>query len=205
MLEDKELAAKIKKKREAKAEAEDKNTSPQRAIHSFYMISLKNHIELSSIADNKANILLSVNTIMISLILSNLLSKIGEANNGHLTIPITILLLSCLICVIMCVIITRPDVTEGKFTNEDLKNNNVNLAFFGNFHNMEYGEYEAAVKSMLIDSHDIYGSLTKDLYFLGEVLDKKYRWLSIAYTIFLCGLVVSSIGFGIAIKYFGPN
>ncbi|WP_452222927.1 Pycsar system effector family protein [Lacinutrix chionoecetis] len=205
MIEDKELAATIKKEREAKGKAESKNTSPERAIQSFYMISLKNHIKLSSIADNKANILLSVNAIIISLVLSNLISKIGDPNNQHLTIPIIIILVSSLACVVISILITRPNVTEGKFTKADLDNNEVNLAFFGNFHSMAYEEYETAVKDMHKNNDFIYGSLTKDLYFLGEVLNIKYKWLRIVYTIFLLGLVVSALAFAIAVKYFGPH
>jgi len=205
MIEDKTLAASIKKTQNIKGKAETKNTTPEKAIQSLYTISLKNHIKLSAIADNKANILLSVNAIIISLVLSNLVFKLSEPNNKHLTIPVIILLISSLLCVIFSILITRPNVTKGKFTQEDLKNNKVNLAFFGNFHGMEYKEYEAAVKEMQTNTKFLYGSLTKDLYFLGEVLNKKYKWLTIIYTIFLIGLVVSAIAFSIAIKYFGPH
>lgn len=180
-------------------------TSPERAIQSFYMISLKNHIKLAAIADTKANILLSVNAIIISLVLTNLISKIGEPNNKHLTIPIIIILISSLLCVVITIFITRPNVTEGKFTQDDIKNNKVNLAFFGNFHSMDYKAYEAAVNDMHSKNNYIYGALTKDLYFLGDVMSLKYKWLRIVYTIFLVGLIVSALAFGIAIKFFGPH
>lgn len=205
MINEKELAASIKKEVKVKDKYKRKNTSPERARQSFYMITLKNHIKLSAIADTKANILLSVNAIIISLVLSNLIAKIGEVNNKHLTIPIIIILVSSLLCVVISILITRPNVTKGKFTAEDLNNNKVNLAFFGNFHSMDYKTYEAAVKSMHSNNSFIYGSLTKDLYYLGEVLNIKYKWLRIVYTIFLIGLVVSAIAFGVAVKYFGPH
>ncbi|AEH01279.1 Pycsar system effector family protein [Lacinutrix sp. 5H-3-7-4] len=205
MSNDKNLKASIKNEAMLKDGLEGLETSPERAIQSFYMISLKNHIKLSAIADTKANILLSVNAIIISLVLTNLIAKLGEPNNKHLTIPVIIILMSSLLCVVISILITRPNVTKGKFTQEDIDNNKVNLAFFGNFHSMEYKEYEAAIKDMHNNNNYIYGALTKDLYFLGDVMSLKYKWLRIVYTIFLIGLIVSALAFGIAIKFFGPH
>src|SRR5690606_14431425 len=59
----------------AKLKAKYKNDSPERGIQTFYRVALRNHIKLSDIADTKANIMLSVNAIIISLVLSNLISK----------------------------------------------------------------------------------------------------------------------------------
>ena len=182
----------------AKYKAQYKNESPERAIQSFYRTALKNHIKLSDIADTKANILLSVNAIIISVVLANLISKLDT--NPYLTWPTVIFTLFSVVSMVMSIIATRPNVTSGQFTKEDVKNKEVNLTFFGNFHKMGLKEFEWAINEMISDKEYIYKSLTKDLYFLGLVLERKYRLLRITYTVFMIGIIVSLLAFGIAVK-----
>jgi len=106
---------------------------------------------------------------------------------------------------ILAVLATRPNVTSGEFTKEDVKNKKVNLLFFGNFHKMELPDYQWAVKELVKDKDYIYTSLTKDLYFLGKVLHRKYKILRYTYAIFIVGIVVSVLAFAIAFKFFGPE
>lgn len=193
------------KKEEYKAQmkAKYKDLSPERGIQTFYRTALRNHIKLSDIADTKANILLSVNAIIISLVLSNLLSKLDS--NPYLVIPSAIFVVSSTITMVLAVIATRPNVTRGEFTKEDVKNKSVNLTFFGNFHRMELSQFQWAIDELLKDRDYVYSSLTKDLYFLGKVLDRKYRILRWTYTIFVIGIVVSIIAFGVSFAVFDPG
>ena len=187
----------------AKYKAQYKNESPERGIQTFYRVALRNHIKLSDIADTKANILLSVNAIIISLVLANLISKLDT--NAYLVYPTAIFTLSCVISMVLSIIATRPNITRGEFTKEDVANKDVNLTFFGNFHKMELKEYEWAVSELLKDKNYVYTSLTKDLYFLGKVLERKYRILRVTYTIFMIGMIVSVISFGVALKINGAK
>ncbi len=184
-----------KEKVKAKLKAQYKNDSPERGIQTFYRVSLRNHIKLSDIADTKANIMLSVNAIIISLVLSNLISKLDS--NNYLIIPTAIFILFSAITMILAVLATRPNVTRGEFTKEDVENKSVNLAFFGNFHKMELEQFEWAIEEMLKDRNYMYKSLTKDLYFLGKVLDRKYRILRLTYTIFVAGTIISLVAFAL--------
>ncbi|GGW54179.1 putative metal-dependent HD superfamily phosphohydrolase [Winogradskyella epiphytica] len=185
-------------KMKAKYKTQYKNESPERGVQTFYRVALRNHIKLSDIADTKANILLSVNAIIISVVLANLISKLD--NNPYLTWPTVIFTLFCVISMILSIIATRPNVTSGQFTKEDVKNQKVNLSFFGNFHKMELEDFEWAIKELVQDKDYIYKALTKDLYFLGIVLERKYRLLRITYTVFMIGIIVSLISFALAIK-----
>ncbi|WP_179343568.1 Pycsar system effector family protein [Winogradskyella ursingii] len=182
----------------AKYKAQYKNESPERGIQTFYRVALRNHIKLSDIADTKANILLSVNAIIISLVLANLISKLDT--NAYLIYPTAIFTLFCVISMIMSIIATRPNVTSGEFTKEDVANKSVNLTFFGNFHKMKLEDFEWAIEELLKDKDYVYSSLTKDLYFLGVVLERKYRILRITYTVFMTGIIVSVIYFAVALK-----
>ena len=176
---------------------------PERGIETMFRVTLKNHIELSNIADTKANILLSVNAIIVSLVLSNLVSKLDNESNTYLIWPTVIFVLFTVISMILSVLATRPNVTSGKFTKEDVKNKKVNLIFFGNFHKMELNDFEWAMGEMMQDREYLYSSMKKDLYFLGKVLNRKYKILRVTYTVFMIGIIVSVISFAIAFVWGG--
>ncbi|MPQ46542.1 HD domain-containing protein [Marinifilum sp. N1E240] len=172
--------------------------APQRGIETMFKVTARNQINLSSIADSKANLMISVNAIIISAIFF-IFKNIGEV--PHFIIPCIILLIVCLFTITYSVMATRPIVTDGKFTEEDVKKKKVNLLFFGNFHNMDLEVYSKALKGMITDYDELYDSLIKDQYYLGKVLGKKYRFLRTSYTIFMFGLIFSVIAFILAAKF----
>ncbi len=194
--------AKIKKsiKKEELKRKKEKADRPERGIETMYRVTLRNHIKLSDIADTKANILLSVSAIVLSIALSNLFPKLDKASNYYLIYPTLLFLFITVVTMIYSILSTRPKITSGTFTKEDVKNKKVNLLFFGNFHKMELEDFQEGMTEMMNDRDYLYKSLMKDLYFLGKVLDKKYRLLRIAYTIFMIGIVVSVIAFVIAFE-----
>lgn len=191
----------IKKLNETIGKLENQNIKlkmPQRGIETMFKVTARNQINLSSIADSKANLMISVNSIIISAIFF-IFKNIMEV--PHFIIPCIILLIVCLITITYSVMATRPIVTDGKFSEEDVKKKRVNLLFFGNFHNMDLGIYSKALKGMMTDYDELYDSLIKDQYYLGKVLGKKYRFLRISYTIFMYGLIISVISFILAAIY----
>ena len=194
---------KTRKKEELKVKL--KNQSPERGIQTMYRVSMRNHLKLSDIADTKANILLSVNAIIISLLLTNLIPKLDNPSNDYLIYPTGIFVLFSIASMIMSVLATRPNVTSGEFDRQDVENKKVNLLFFGNFHKMKLQDYEWAMQELIKDQNYVYNTLTKDLYFLGVVLDKKYKLLRWTYTIFMIGIILSTIAFFVALKFYGPE
>ncbi|MEC7265609.1 MAG: Pycsar system effector family protein [Bacteroidota bacterium] len=203
LLKEKKTEKTIAKKEALKAKY--KSDSPDRSIQTLYRVTQSNHLKLSDIADTKANILLSVNAIIISLVLANLLTKLDNPSNTYLIYPTLILILFSITSMILSVLATRPNITSGKFTKEDVEQKKVNLLFFGNFHKMKLEEYEWAMSELTKDKDYVYSSLTKDLYFLGLVLNRKYKILRITYNIFMLGMIISVLAFGIAFRFFGPD
>lgn len=201
LIKEKESEKNIAKRESLKAKY--KEESPDRGIQTLFRVTLRNHITLSDIADTKANILLSVNAIIISLTLSTLIPKLDSPNNAYLIYPTAIFIVFSVIAMVLAVLATRPNVTQGSFTKEDVKDKKVNLLFFGNFHKMKLEDYEWALKELTKDKDYIYSSLTKDLYFLGLVLNRKYKLLRWTYTIFMVGMIISVLAFAISFKYFG--
>ncbi|WP_075342449.1 Pycsar system effector family protein [Tenacibaculum agarivorans] len=189
---------KIAQKKEELKFKKDKVELPERGIETMFRVALRNHITLSDIADTKANILLSVNAIIISMALSTLIPKLDNPSNHYLIIPTIVFVSFTVISMILSILATRPNVTQGKFTKEDIANKKVNLIFFGNFHKMSLQEFEWGMSEMMKDRDYLYGSLTKDLYFLGLVLNRKYNLLRITYTVFMIGIIISVLAFAVA-------
>ena len=170
-----------------------------RGVDTLFRVTLSNHTRLSDIADSKANILLSVNAIIISIALSTLIPKLSAPKNEYLIIPSCVLLVASVASIIFAILSTKPNVTYENFTEEDLQKRKVNLLFFGNFYQMSLDSYEEAMNELMKDRDYVYNSLTRDLYYLGKVLERKYRLLSVTYTIFMIGTILSVLAFGIAL------
>ena len=182
-----------------------KGELPDRGIQTLYRVTLQSHLKLSDIADTKANILLSVNAIIVSMALANLVPKLDNPSNDYLFYPTFLFIVFSVVSMVMSIIATRPNVTSGQFTEEEVTSKKVNLLFFGNFHKMKLEQYNWAMTELIKDKDYIYSSLTKDLYFLGIVLERKYRILRWTYTVFMTGMIISVIVFGIALKFYGPE
>ena len=203
LVKDKKKRRKMAKKEKLKAYY--KNESPERGIQTMYRVSMRNHLKLSDIADTKANILLSVNAIIISLVIANMVPKLDNPTNDYLIYPTVIFIVFSIISMILSILATRPNVTSGQFTKEDVAEKKVNLLFFGNFHKMKLPDYEWAMQELIKDKYYVYNTLTKDLYFLGVVLQRKYKLLRWTYTIFMVGMILSVIAFFVALKFYGPE
>lgn len=170
-----------------------------KGIQTMLRLTSENHMRLSEMADNKANILISVNAIIISVILSVLIRKIEV--DRHLTIPTLIFLFSSLTTIVIAILATRPKITKGSFTREDILNRKTNLLFFGNFYNTNLDEYKWGMSNMMKDPNYLYGTLVDDIYYLGRVLGRKYKLVRIAYSVFMVGIIISAIAFLVAISF----
>jgi predicted metal-dependent HD superfamily phosphohydrolase len=189
---------------EKKKKEKDNLDKSERGISTMFRIMSNSQNTLSGMADSKANIMISVNSIIISIVLSGLLTVVIA--NPHLAIPFFLLILVCVSTIVFSVLATRPKVTKGRFTEEDIYNKKVNLLFFGNFHKMKLSEYEWGMKELLNSRDYLYDSMIKDTYFLGIVLARKYKYLRISYNIFMYGLILVMIAFALSILlYKGRN
>ncbi|QCX53614.1 Pycsar system effector family protein [Elizabethkingia sp. JS20170427COW] len=179
---------------------EEAKTLPKsdRSIDTMFRITLNNHNRLSNTADSKANILLSVNAIIISISLSTIVPKLDSPNNAHLVIPTFTMLFFSVLTIIFAILSTKPKITTGNFTHEDLRNGKINLLFFGNFFKIPMDDYVPALRDLMEKRDELYDSMIKDLYYLGLVLNKKYRLLSITYKIFMFEIIISVVAFAYA-------
>lgn len=183
-------AAEGKPKKEKK---KDKKDRPEKGIETMFRITSSNNQRLSDMADKKAHILITVNSIILSAIISLVLRRLDE--NGYLIIPTFVLLSVSLTSMIFSILATRPTIPHGTFDQSDIDEKRVNLLFFGNFYRMPLDQYANGMKMVMDDKVFLYGSLIKDVYSQGAVLGRKYFLLRWAYNVFMFGLIVAVIAF----------
>ena len=176
-----------------------KKDRPERGIETMFRISASKNVRISEMADNKAHIMISVNSIIISVVLGLIIKSLEQYTN--LILPTIILLIVNVTTIIFSVLATRPKIADGIFTKEQVANKSVNLLYFGSYYNMDLKDYEEGVQEMMKDGDFLYSSLTKDTFWQGKVLGRKYRLLRISYTIFLFGIVISVLAFTAAIIF----
>lgn len=175
--------------------------STAKGTESMFRLTASNQMRLSAMADKKANILISINSIMISVsaaLVSRqpLTAVLGDSfPERELFIPLVILFIFSLFSLVFAILSCKPKLSSEKYTEDDLKERRVNLLFFGTFHQIAYPRYDKAVKEMMNDYDYLYSSLIKDQYFLGKSLFRKYKLLRIAYNIFMYGFIFAAIVF----------
>ncbi len=184
---------KPKKEKKKKGTDEKKLGSTNRGVSDMFRTSYRTHIELSAIADNKSNIMISINGIIISIVIASISPKIDS--NPWLLIPTAVLLLTCLGSLIYAVLSARPRVSNEKITLDDVRANRANILFFGNFHTLTREDYVEGMEELMQDSNRLYDNMARDLHGLGKVLTKKYRLLRFSYNIFMVGLILSVLSF----------
>ncbi|MEM7106635.1 MAG: Pycsar system effector family protein [Bacteroidota bacterium] len=162
---------------------------PERGIETMFRLTSKNHISLSGIADSKANIIISVNSIIISVLIGTLMQKLD--NNLHLIPPTVFLSVVNVTSIVFAVLSVRPNISKGTFTEDDIRTGKTNLLFFGNFHAMKRDDYHWGMNRLMENGNFLYSNLIDDIYFLGVVLAKKYKYLRRSYTIFMVGITIS--------------
>jgi predicted metal-dependent HD superfamily phosphohydrolase len=175
---------------------DEKKFRPNKEVGTMFRISSSNNQRLSDMADNKAHILISVNSIILSAIISLVLHKLDDY--PYLSWPTYLILSVSVVTIIYSILATRPALPPGKFNQQQLEERKVNLLFFGNYYNMSLGDYNEGMEQVMNDKIFMYKTLITDVYAQGIVLSRKYKLLRTAYSIFMYGLIVSVIAFVIA-------
>lgn len=178
-----------------KAKKKNKPTTlgSSRGIETMFRTSYRVHQDLVGLADAKANIMISVNGLIISITLAALAPRIGGL--PLLVLPVSLLLVGCLIALVYAVLAARPRVSSQPLTLDDIDRNDSNILFFGNFVNLSEGDFVEGMKNLMLTPDHLYINMVRDLYGLGQVLKKKFQLLRISYTVFMIALILGVGGF----------
>ena len=192
-VENQEGQEKKKKKKKGKESKKGGGLGSARGVETMFRTSYRTNMDLSALADSKANIMISINGIIISIIIASISPKIDS--NPWLLIPTSVLLLSCMISISLAVLAARPRLNSQIIDLESVRNNSANILFFGNFVNMREDDFITGMKELLQDNDRLYVNMMRDIYGLGSVLEKKFRFLRSSYNVFMVGLITGVILF----------
>jgi hypothetical protein len=194
--DEKEKSKELRKKKE-KLEEE---LTPKRGVETMFRSIYRNHISLSAIADRKANMMISINTIVMSVIISFvgsgfIISANTQFQHYKFAIPIGILLLTCLISVVFSIMSARPNVTNKDASMEKIREKKSSLLFFGNFTSLKLETFVEELNNLMKAKDLLYDNMSIDIYHLGVVLKRKYQLLRVSYTIFMIGFILCVLSF----------
>ncbi|HET8829120.1 MAG TPA: Pycsar system effector family protein [Pelobium sp.] len=169
-----------------------------RGIETLYRSVYDYHMNLSSMADQKANIMISINTIVVSVIITLFGSGYTFSGNEgfqhmRFVFPMLLLVVSSLVSVTFAILSARPNVTTKE--KYELTNKDSSILFFGNFTQIQLKDFVAQIKSLKEDKNELYDSMSVDIFHLGGVLVRKYRLLTWSYNSFMTGLILCAVGF----------
>ena len=192
--DEKDKSSKSKKDDKVKTIANSKSAQNQ------FKTALRNHIGLSSMADNKSNNMVSINGLIIGFALPLLGKEISH--NKYLLIPTVMLLCVCLSSMVFAILATRPIHMKGFSSMESILSKKSNLFFFGNYFRMTYDQYEAGMNATIADEEIMNATIMRDLFFLGRTLGFKYSYLRYCYSIFMYGIIATVFAFIIVFAFF---
>ena len=189
-----ETVKKKKKKNKNKRKELDGNSrGTNRGIETMFRVTFQNHIELTGLADNKANTLININGIIISLVIALVSPRI--ATNSWMMIPAIILCMGCMVSLGYAIFASRPRILATLINKEMVIRNEAEVLFFGNFVNMSAAEFQDTMNELLANRNLLYDNMTRNLYFMGKVLERKYRLLKYSYTVFFMTLAMAVVFF----------
>ncbi len=166
-----------------------------RGIQTMFRTTSRNHYTLNQMVDRKASIMITINSIILSLVIGGVIGKTELRQNFAEVLPIAILTITNITSIVFAILAITPTQTHGTFTEEEIRNKKGNLLYFGNFHGMHPRDFEWGMLQLLNDGNYLYESMIRDLYYLGNTIRRKHKLIRFSLIIFISGLVAATIAF----------
>ena len=155
------------------------------AVDNILRINVTNQMRLTVMADQKANIMITVASIVFSVTVANL-------DNEVMKWPLLFFAFGCTVSLLAAIFAIIPQTGYPKIpgTDEiDRESPAFNPLFFGHFAHIPIEEYKEDYAETLMTDDRIYDALAGDIYGIGTTLmNNKYKWLRRSYMAFLVGM-----------------
>lgn len=187
----KSLKKKLKKARKGNLSAEEKhlfNWQSSRSAVAVMQSTKDYHVHLTTLSDQKANIVIAASSIIISVCLSQITNYSGVVGAALL------ILISFTTIALMFAILSVSPIVSKKAKHMKLDNPGFNPFFFGHYTDVDLPEYTEHMVKILKNQDTMYSEMIKDLYQMGMVLkQRKFKYLTYSYRVFFVGILVSFI------------
>lgn len=182
LLESPVVATQPERTDDVKQKDKKKKKEENRGIETMFRVTYQNHISLSQLADNKANMLISINGLIISVMIAIVTRT--DAVSWNLA-PMLVLTVGCMVSLTFAVIAARPRLSRSIVTIDEVRADTGNLLFFAQFTSMPLAEFQDSLRVLMKDRRLLYNHLGRQLYLMGQSLNGKYRYVQLAYLAFL--------------------
>lgn len=155
-------------------------------VHAIHLVrtATQANLTLSQMADQKASILMGATFVVFTI-------SVGQAGRGAFPLALLVLAISAFLSAFCAVAAILPSIRPPRGTS-----GSENLLFFGVFTQLSEAEFTERVLRQLGGDETVFRTMLRDIYQNGQVLQrKKYRYLGLAYRIFLGGLTLTLIAF----------
>ena len=161
------------------------------AVDNILRVNHGNQMRLGLMADAKANIMITVASIVFSITIANL-------DNELMKWPLLTFAFGCFFSLLFAIFAIIPKTNYPKDATGDIdrKSPFFNPLFFGHFAHLPIEEYKADYAEKLMTDDKIYDALAGDIYGQGKVLAlSKYKFLKWSYMSFLWGMIGAIVVF----------
>lgn len=173
----------------------------ERGVETLFRLASKNHYTLNTMVDRKSSILISINGIILSIIIGTVMNQLDQ--DPHLIVPVIMILVTNLISIVYAVFATRPAIKHGKFSTSHNAEKSNNLLFYGNYMDKSEEEYVSGMNGLIDNGEELYNSISRDIYYTGKSINRKFKYLRLSFNIFMIGIVLSVGAFIACHVFFG--
>jgi hypothetical protein len=179
---------KILRKRIAKL-----NNRSRRGVETLFRLASRNQYTLTTMVDRKSNILISINAILLSIIIGTVIVQLEQ--NPYLIIPVSLILLTNLTSIVYAVIATRPPKRHATPESPGDHHYKNNLLFYGDYSTISEEEYIQGMNHLIDHGDELYDAISRDVYYTGRTLQRKFGFLRTSFNVFMFGLILSVVAF----------
>ena len=161
------------------------------AVDNILRVNHGNQMRLGLMADAKANIMITVASVVFSVAIANL-------DNELVKWPLLTFAFGCFFALLFAIfaIIPKTDYPKDATGDIDRTSPHFNPLFFGHFAHIDIDEYKEDYAEKLMSDDLVYDAIASDIYGQGKVLAlSKYKFLKWSYMSFLWGMVGAIIMF----------
>lgn len=161
---------------------EQNDKSHQNSVIQMLRTMQQHHVQLSAMADQKASFLIASTFVVLSILT-------GFASRGHTSWTMIFMGSFLLLAACFSIMAVTP---HHKSRSESTTS--TNLLFFGHFAQLELDDFMLKMEKVITNDDSVYKTMLHDIHSIGVVLyNKKYKYLSISYRLFLYGLLCTPV------------
>jgi len=162
---------------------------PRQQLDHMLRQSRMNMVSFSQMADTKANILLSISSVLLTITLTRI-------SDPKFTLSLVVLITFLLVTIFLALMTVFPKLHSLLPKKHSTKDPDYNPFFFANYANIPYDEYSGDLEKTMNNSDRTYEIMIKEIYYSGIYLEKsKYVYIRFGYMSFFAGLLFSTIIF----------